>query len=76
MLEPVGAGTIAWVLLGESLSRVQILGTLIVLVGIVLAETARQSATPPPEEQEEQEEQEASTRHTEGASPLPEGMAP
>jgi len=70
MLEPVGAGIIAWVLLGESLSRVQIIGTLIVLVGIVLAETARQAATPSPEEQE------VSTQYPEGASPLPEGMAP
>ena len=41
MLEPVCAGTIAWVLLGESLNAVQIVGTLIVLVGIVLAESAR-----------------------------------
>ena len=70
MLEPVGAGMIAWVLLGESLKTVQIVGTVIVLVGIVLAETARQAAQPSPDEQE------ASTLQTEGASPLPEGMAP
>ena len=49
---------------------VQIVGTVIVLVGIVLAETARQAAQPSPDEQE------ASTVQTEGASPLPEGMAP
>jgi drug/metabolite transporter (DMT)-like permease len=82
MLEPVGAGIIAWVLLGESMNAVQILGTLIVLVGIVLAETARQTAhkehdqhagAPGPSGPPGQP---ASTRHTEGASPLPEGMAP
>ena len=73
MLEPVGAGIIAWVLLGEFLTTVQIVGAVIVLVGIVLAETARQAAQPsrpPPDERE------SSTRHTEGASALPEGMAP
>jgi drug/metabolite transporter (DMT)-like permease len=41
MFEPVGAGIIAWILLGESLNTVQIVGTFVVLVGIVLAETAR-----------------------------------
>jgi len=70
MLEPVGAGIIAWILLGESLTTVQIVGTLIVLVGIVLAETARQATHPSPDEQE------ARARQTQGASPLPEGMAP
>jgi drug/metabolite transporter (DMT)-like permease len=70
MLEPVSAGIIAWVLLGESLNTVQIAGTLIVLVGIVLAETARQAALPPPDEQG------AGEQPAEGASPLPEGMAP
>jgi drug/metabolite transporter (DMT)-like permease len=70
MLEPVSAGIIAWVLLGESLTKVQIVGTLIVLVGIVLAETARQAALPMPDEQE------AGGLPAEGASPLPEGMAP
>ena len=79
MLEPVGAGIIAWVLLGESLNTAQILGSAIVLVGIALAETSRQAAQPPhplPEVREVREASEASTRHTEGASPLPEGMAP
>ena len=71
MLEPVGAGIIAWVLLGEALGTVQVVGSLIVLVGIVLAETARQGAPPVLRDREK-----ASTRHTEGASPLPEGMAP
>jgi drug/metabolite transporter (DMT)-like permease len=39
--EPVAAAVIAWVWLGEVLVAVQILGGLIVLVGIVLAETSR-----------------------------------
>jgi drug/metabolite transporter (DMT)-like permease len=49
MLEPVGAGIIAWVLLGESLNAVQVVGSLIVLVGIALAETSRQGTSPLPE---------------------------
>jgi drug/metabolite transporter (DMT)-like permease len=69
MIEPVGAGIIAWVLLGESLNTVQIVGTVIVLVGIVLAETARQGAAPLPE-------REPGKQPPEAASPLPEGMAP
>ncbi len=39
--EPVAAAVIAWVWLGEALVAVQILGGLVVLVGIVLAETSR-----------------------------------
>jgi drug/metabolite transporter (DMT)-like permease len=70
MLEPVSAGIIAWVLLGESLNTVQIVGTVVVLVGIVLAETARQAVLPPPDEQA------ATVGQPEAASPLPEGMAP
>ena len=73
MLEPVGAGIIAWVLLGESLNAAQVVGSLIVLVGIVLAETARQAVHP---SRPSPDQREASTRHTEGASPLPEGIAP
>ena len=73
MLEPVSAGIIAWVLLGESLKAVQIVGTVVVLVGIVLAETARQAAQPG---QPMPDQQDASTRYDEGAAPLPEGMAP
>jgi len=73
MLEPVGAGIIAWVLLGESLNAAQVVGSLIVLVGIVLAETARPPAQP---SQPGPDQREASTRHTKGASPLPEGIAP
>ena len=79
MLEPVGAGVIAWVLLGESLNTAQVVGSFIVLVGIVLAETAR-LAVPPTQPSHRAhpsfDEREASTRHTQGASPLPEGMAP
>lgn len=60
MLEPVGAGVIAWVLLGESLTPVQVAGSVVVLVGIALAETARQQVAPRAEE----------------AAPLPEGVAP
>ena len=39
--EPVAAAMIAWVWLGESLVAVQILGGIVVLVGILLAETSR-----------------------------------
>lgn len=39
--EPVAAAAVAWLWLGETLVAVQILGGLVVLVGIVLAETAR-----------------------------------
>jgi len=73
MLEPVGAGIIAWVLLGESLNAAQVVGSLIVLVGIMLAETARQAAQPP---HPSPDDRELSTRQTQGASPLPEGIAP
>lgn len=41
MTEPVIASAIAWVFLGEVLVPVQILGGIVVLVGIVLAETSR-----------------------------------
>ena len=70
MLEPVGAGIIAWILLGESLRAIQIVGTVIVLVGIVLAETARQAGEHLPDQDE------TSTRDIERTSPLPKGMAP
>jgi drug/metabolite transporter (DMT)-like permease len=45
MLEPVGAAALAWVWFGESLAAVQILGGLAVMVGIVLAQTSRPTAT-------------------------------
>jgi drug/metabolite transporter (DMT)-like permease len=70
MLEPVGAGIIAWVLLGESLNIAQIVGTLIVLLGIVLAETARAAAPPLLDEQE------ARSQPTQSAVAVPEGLAP
>jgi drug/metabolite transporter (DMT)-like permease len=70
MLEPVGAGIIAWVLLGESLDAAQITGALVVLVGIVLAETARPATQPFPDEPGD------GVRLPEGSSPLPEGIAP
>jgi drug/metabolite transporter (DMT)-like permease len=73
MLEPVSAAIIAWVLLGESLNTAQVVGSLIVLVGIMFAATARQTAHPL---RPSSEEGEASTRHGQGASPLPEGIAP
>lgn len=45
MAEPVLAGLVAWVVLSEALSAVQLLGGAVVLVGIVLAETARTRET-------------------------------
>src|SRR5262245_30771893 len=41
MSEPVLASVVAWALLGEILSPAQILGGVVVLTGVVLAETAR-----------------------------------
>ena len=41
MAEPVGAGLVAWFLLREVLSPLQLAGAALVLVGILLAETAR-----------------------------------
>jgi threonine/homoserine efflux transporter RhtA len=83
MLEPVGAGIIAWVLLGESLNTAQVIGSLIVLVGIALAETSRQAAQrqrtayPSPDEREVSvSDTRVSIGDTKAASPLPEGMAP
>jgi drug/metabolite transporter (DMT)-like permease len=43
MLEPVAASVVAFLWLGEDLALVQILGGAVVLVGVVLAETARRS---------------------------------
>ena len=43
--EPPVAGVVAWLALGETLGLVQVIGALVVLAGIVLAETAR-SAQP------------------------------
>lgn len=44
--EPPLAGLVAWPVLGEVLTPVQILGASTVLAGIVLAETARTATTP------------------------------
>jgi drug/metabolite transporter (DMT)-like permease len=41
MLEPVGATIVAWAWLNESLGALQLVGAAVVLVGIVLAQTAR-----------------------------------
>jgi drug/metabolite transporter (DMT)-like permease len=43
-LEPVFAGVIAWIVLDQVLTPVQLLGGTVVLVGVVLAETSRRSA--------------------------------
>jgi drug/metabolite transporter (DMT)-like permease len=45
MIEPVLASGFAWILLDEVLSPPQILGGIIVLVGVILAETARAAIT-------------------------------
>ena len=44
--EPVVAAAVAWVVLGEGLSAVQLLGGAVVVGGIVLAETARAAQVP------------------------------
>jgi drug/metabolite transporter (DMT)-like permease len=44
MLEPVAATLVAWVWLRESLTAVQLVGGLAVLVGIIAAQTARRGA--------------------------------
>ena len=41
MLEPVGATIVAWAWLNESLGALQLVGAAVVLIGIVLAQTAR-----------------------------------
>jgi drug/metabolite transporter (DMT)-like permease len=43
MVEPVAASLVAYLWLGESLSGVQLVGGAVVLVGVVLAETARRA---------------------------------
>jgi len=42
MAEPVMAGLVAWLVLGEMLTPIQLLGAGLILTGILLAETARQ----------------------------------
>jgi len=43
MLEPVGAGAVAWIALDEVLNPAQLAGGALVLLGVALAETARAS---------------------------------
>jgi drug/metabolite transporter (DMT)-like permease len=45
MIEPVGAAATAWVVLGESMTVVQLVGGVVVLAGVVLAETSRYRQT-------------------------------
>jgi drug/metabolite transporter (DMT)-like permease len=42
MIEPVLAGIFAWWWLNESLTTIQLIGCLVVLVGISIADRARQ----------------------------------
>ena len=42
------AGAVAWLVIGERLSPVQVAGAAVVLAGIVLAETARTPSAPAP----------------------------
>ncbi|MDQ3707963.1 MAG: DMT family transporter, partial [Actinomycetota bacterium] len=48
MAEPVMAGLVAWLVLGELLTGIQLFGAALILSGIVLAETARQRSTREP----------------------------
>ena len=41
MIEPIFAGVIAWILLNEALSEIQLVGCAVVLLGIYLADKAR-----------------------------------
>lgn len=47
-VEPVAAGMVAWVVLGEVLAPIQVVGALVVVAGIALAETARPPRTEHP----------------------------
>ena len=44
MIEPVLAGMIAWWWLSESLNGIQLIGCVVVIVGIAIADRARQHA--------------------------------
>jgi drug/metabolite transporter (DMT)-like permease len=50
MAEPVMAGLVAWLVLGEMLTGIQLFGAVLILSGIVLAETARQRSADQPAE--------------------------
>lgn len=41
MIEPVAAAGAAWLVLGESMTGLQVAGGVVVLAGVALAETAR-----------------------------------
>jgi drug/metabolite transporter (DMT)-like permease len=47
MVEPVAAGVVAYAWLEEKIGPVQIVGSMLVLAGIVLAQTARAGTLPP-----------------------------
>lgn len=47
MSEPVAASAVAWVVLGEAMTAVQLVGAVVVLAGIGLAETSRRGAVDP-----------------------------
>jgi drug/metabolite transporter (DMT)-like permease len=47
MLEPVVATVVAWAWLGQSLVAVQVVGGVVVLAGVGLAQRAAAGATPP-----------------------------
>jgi drug/metabolite transporter (DMT)-like permease len=44
MIEPVLAGIFAWWWLNESLNAIQLIGCLVVIIGIAIADRARQQA--------------------------------
>ncbi|HVQ87003.1 MAG TPA: EamA family transporter [Actinomycetes bacterium] len=44
MVEPVLAGVIAWIWLGEALSSLQVIGAIVVLIGVVLAQRVTSDA--------------------------------
>jgi drug/metabolite transporter (DMT)-like permease len=44
MIEPIFAGAIAWWLLNESFTTIQLIGCAVVLVGIYLADKAKAGA--------------------------------
>lgn len=45
MAEPVMAGLVAWLVLGEVLTGIQLFGAVLILTGIVLAESSRQRSS-------------------------------
>ena len=45
MIEPIFAGVIAWLLLNEAFTNIQLLGCTVVLIGIYLADKARSSVS-------------------------------